>query len=693
MARALLRFGLKDDEGNAISNARLYLLEEGTTTPASGAWTAKSGGASLTSVVSDANGQIEVWFDDPRLIDIKVTDNGDTAYLAPTSQLVNWADFTKTVPVVASSADSTSTDLYISDFAVNATQLAVLGNGASKPLSNYYVSLAAAQVDYPHATALTDQLDWAVGQAAINAAVTQSKRLAWGPGTYYRGTNTFTTAAVVGNLTILGAGPTTRITALAGSITSTFSIALTGASNVILSDLTIEGPTGLAFDNGTHGVIWISGGLTHTFTVTRVTITGTHDHGILNSGGGTVRVDHCYIESTDVSVAMFESTNAVDAGGATFSATGGKWSTPNGDLTSAGSVGLYIHPHIPYILTGVTFKTFGRYGVYQNGSPGNARAYAICSGCSFIGCEVAQTKSTGPSLFTGCQVSGTSSNLGSSLGGIVTFTNCAIEDNILIYGPITPSHITITDCTFLNAQLQAGGGASHANYQWQIRNCTFRVNESWTRGNSPIIRTVGGRLDVDTCNFFDDTTAATYQAFILIASNTPAVRVNGVKTRTCRASLAGIYMDQGTLTLQNCDFDTDASASVSIATGVAANSVEGANNALRGTSLITGSATTQQRLTRRPGVNPTSIASAAIISTATTAMFNFDTHVVTGAATIDNLSNPFYCTGTLKLVVATGATWATSAAGNLLPLTVAARTAGTVVVFVWEPIAAKWIEQ
>ncbi len=41
--------------------------------------------------------------------------------------------------------------------------------GLSKPLSNYYSTLAAAQVDYPFVSALTDELDWAGFQACLNA--------------------------------------------------------------------------------------------------------------------------------------------------------------------------------------------------------------------------------------------------------------------------------------------------------------------------------------------------------------------------------------------------------------------------------------------------------------------------------------------------------------------------------------------
>lgn len=49
-------------------------------------------------------------------------------------------------------------------------QFGAIGDGSSHPLSNYFGTLAAAQVVYPHATSLTNELDWAAIQAAINAA-------------------------------------------------------------------------------------------------------------------------------------------------------------------------------------------------------------------------------------------------------------------------------------------------------------------------------------------------------------------------------------------------------------------------------------------------------------------------------------------------------------------------------------------
>lgn len=60
--------------------------------------------------------------------------------------------------------------LYAKTYSFSVKEFGAIGDGASHPLSSRYGSLAAAQVDYPHAQALTDELDWAGTQAAINAA-------------------------------------------------------------------------------------------------------------------------------------------------------------------------------------------------------------------------------------------------------------------------------------------------------------------------------------------------------------------------------------------------------------------------------------------------------------------------------------------------------------------------------------------
>lgn len=54
-------------------------------------------------------------------------------------------------------------------YLVNVKEYGAVGDGASRPLSGYFASLAAAQVVYPAATALTQEIDWAAWQKALNA--------------------------------------------------------------------------------------------------------------------------------------------------------------------------------------------------------------------------------------------------------------------------------------------------------------------------------------------------------------------------------------------------------------------------------------------------------------------------------------------------------------------------------------------
>jgi hypothetical protein len=65
----------------------------------------------------------------------------------------------------------TSASTYLTNNAVfNVKDFGAIGNGLSNPLSGFFGTLAAAQAVYPHAVALTDEMDWAAIQAAINAA-------------------------------------------------------------------------------------------------------------------------------------------------------------------------------------------------------------------------------------------------------------------------------------------------------------------------------------------------------------------------------------------------------------------------------------------------------------------------------------------------------------------------------------------
>ena len=61
--------------------------------------------------------------------------------------------------------------IYLTDkLRINIRDYGAIGDGSSHPLSDYYGNLADAQLFYPHATSLSDEMDWAALQAAANAA-------------------------------------------------------------------------------------------------------------------------------------------------------------------------------------------------------------------------------------------------------------------------------------------------------------------------------------------------------------------------------------------------------------------------------------------------------------------------------------------------------------------------------------------
>lgn len=95
----------------------------------------------------------------------------------------------------------------------------------------------------------------------------------------------------------------------------------------------------------------------------------------------------------------------------------------------------------------------------------------------------------------------------------------------------------------------------------------------------------------------------------------------------------------------------------------------------------------------RKMLNPTAIASAATINPS----FNFDTHQVSGSTTIDTIlvggdTTRNVMAYQVTLIASSGATWAISLAGNVVPLITTARTAGQAYTFRWDSIDQKWRE-
>lgn len=66
----------------------------------------------------------------------------------------------------------------------NVKTFGAIGSGGSHPLSLYYSTLAEAQAVYPHATALTNELDWAATQKAIDTATIAGGQVSIPPGTF-----------------------------------------------------------------------------------------------------------------------------------------------------------------------------------------------------------------------------------------------------------------------------------------------------------------------------------------------------------------------------------------------------------------------------------------------------------------------------------------------------------------------------
>jgi hypothetical protein len=105
-------------------------------------------------------------------------DNGTTAIL----RLGHSYDLTanelaraRRYAVLTSTVETSITSMRASYFVNARDGYGWIGDGTYHPLSENFTTLAAAQVTYPHATALTDATDWAALQGAMNAAATKGQ--------------------------------------------------------------------------------------------------------------------------------------------------------------------------------------------------------------------------------------------------------------------------------------------------------------------------------------------------------------------------------------------------------------------------------------------------------------------------------------------------------------------------------------
>lgn len=77
------------------------------------------------------------------------------------ASLIGWTNDGSVGSVLRSIADKLRDSVTFEDFGA-------IGDGTHHPLSERFASLPAAQVKYPHATSLTDSIDWAAIQAALD---------------------------------------------------------------------------------------------------------------------------------------------------------------------------------------------------------------------------------------------------------------------------------------------------------------------------------------------------------------------------------------------------------------------------------------------------------------------------------------------------------------------------------------------
>ena len=96
-SRRHYKFLVRDEYGNAISNAKLFLYQPGTTNDFTGtAYNAFTGGSTVTNpFITNSQGEIEAWFDNAQVLDIPITDNSDTATRAGSSSPISFSSFTE----------------------------------------------------------------------------------------------------------------------------------------------------------------------------------------------------------------------------------------------------------------------------------------------------------------------------------------------------------------------------------------------------------------------------------------------------------------------------------------------------------------------------------------------------------------------------------------------------------------------
>jgi hypothetical protein len=285
---------------------------------------------------------------------------------------------------------------------------------------------------------------------------------------------------VANNLTLSGAGKaltTVSVFPKAPTWTDCWAFNITGQRTITLADLTIAGVTSSTAPNPYQAIAvnWVASGTTgSSLTIERCAITN-YGAPVVRSGGGTVILSETEFTNTsgdEVVFGFYESGNVVNPGSLTMDGC-----TLNGGHGGAAleSVGLYIHPHIPYTITNSHFEGIGRFGVYGNGNP-NRPASGTITDCTFTDCDLVQVDTNQTVTVTRCATSGVSTYVGSLLKGTVTFDDCEfLQDGwAATSNAVWHPDVTFTGCLFQGEQV-ASFLKGNTDAIWRFTDCTWNL--------------------------------------------------------------------------------------------------------------------------------------------------------------------------------------------------------------------------
>lgn len=580
-------------------------------------------------------------------------------------------------------------------------------------------------------------------QAAVDAAISEKKPLYVSAGTFnvylidtgavFDPTNpqrTLTIDATAGPLTVYGAGNgITKIqvgpeapwfTYTGFTISARYDyefrdFSVVGPSDTNDGDLDVMPNTVAIYGQGYNLANEASGVTTfrNLFVSNFVQCVTVSSNDALNSTGVvTYTFRSCKLRAYSVTVAVFRDTSKVvcrkrfHAYDCDFSS-----GTPEG----RGNI-LYIHPHVSMFLSNCILHDNWRAGVHHHSDSANynytpAAEYAVIRDCHFynITNQTILCSNNVPVEISGCTFRNSA--------GILIRESAIISDcefngkkpdgtcyTFLSYynNKLPPISDIIVTSTRVNGRIVPG----RSGYTWKLADCTLQ------NANDVIldIEVDSGRVELANCRL-------TNTLANVGAESPTAIRYNGNNVMIARDCIFEGKFISGLLTgpggalpvpTSEIVFDRNRLAVTSDTKFMqygadTANQIRGSGN--RWTTAVAGGqfwwasnaghSLLCQDLAIGPGFSPTALASAATIIIG---LPNYDIYHVTGVAAIDSVvigktgddDTLLFAGSRLTLIADAG--WSISGLGNIIPLSTAARVAGSTVRLLFDQPAGKWRE-